>query len=41
MVRELVMSAELESSGLRFYMIFKVINNANPSEVNEASQADF
>ena len=34
------MSTELESSGLHFYMISKVVNNANPSEVNEASQAD-
>ena len=40
MVRELVMSIEPESSSLNFYMIFKVFNNSNPLEVNEASQAN-
>lgn len=34
------MSIELESSNFHFYTIFKLFNNANPSEVNEASQAD-
>ena len=39
MVRELVMSIEPESSSLIF-MTFKIFNNSNPSEVNEASQAN-
>lgn len=37
MVRERVMSIELESSSLKFYMVSKAFNNSNPSEVNEAS----
>lgn len=39
-VRELVMSTELESSNFHFYTMFKLFNNASPSEVSEASQAD-
>lgn len=37
MSRDSVMSTEPKCSNLNFYMIFKVFNNANPSEVNQTN----
>lgn len=39
-VREQVMSIGPESSNFHFYAMVKLSNNANPSEVGEARQAD-